>query len=93
MAKLTLYTNYSIRASAARQQLNSLGIDYIEVNVDQDADARDFLDQQRPIVGFPPPQYYVGDQLVWPEGFHQVSTLTAEQINQKIEEINASSTK
>lgn len=93
MSKLTLYTSYGIRSSAARQQLNSLGIDYVEINIDENQEAKEFLDQQRPLSGYPAPQYYVDSTLVWPDGFHEVSQLTAEQINQKVEEINASSTK
>lgn len=91
MAKLTVYTDRAVRSSAAKSYLANLGIDFEEVDVETNPEAVAFLESKgRDIPHHPLPQFYVGDVLAWPNGFKDVSTLTAEQINQRIEEINAS---
>ena len=91
MAKLTLYVDQGIRSSAAREQLKGLGIDFDEVNINVNEGAvASLIQQQRPVEKFNMPQYYVGDVLAWENGFKDVADLTATQINEKVEEINAS---
>jgi hypothetical protein len=91
MAKLTMYVDSGVRSSAARTYLKNLGVAFDEVNITVNEDAIAFLNaQQRPVSKFNMPQFYVGNKLVWEDGFKDVSGLNAEQINEKIEEINAS---
>jgi len=91
MAMLTMYVDSGVRSSAARAYLKDLGVTFNEINVTADADAEAFLNaQQRPVGKFNMPQFYVGGKLVWANGFKDVSGLTAEQINERVEEINAS---
>jgi glutaredoxin len=91
MAKLTMYVDSGVRSSAARTYLKNLGVAFDEVNITVNEDANTFLNEQkRPVGKFNMPQFYVGNKLVWEDGFKDVSGLTAEQINEKVEEINAS---
>lgn len=91
MAKLTMYVDSGVRSSAARTYLKNLGVAFDEVNITVNEDANTFLNEQkRPVGKFNMPQFYVGNKLVWEDGFKDVSSLTAEQINEKVEEINAS---
>ena len=91
MATLTMYVDSGVRSSAARTYLKNLSVTYNEINVTADPNAEEFLNaQQRPVSKYNLPQFYVGDKLVWANGFKDVSGLTLEQINEKIEEINAS---
>lgn len=91
MAKLTVYLDKSVRSQAAKQQLANLGIDYTAINVEEDAAALQFLESQgRDRAHYPLPQYYVGETVAWANGYKDVSTLNATQINQKVEELNAS---
>jgi glutaredoxin len=91
MAKLTMYVDSGVRSSAARTYLKDLGVAFDEVNITVNEDAMAFLnEQQRPVGKFNMPQFYAGGKLVWANGFKDVSGLTAEQINERVEEINAS---
>jgi hypothetical protein len=91
MATLTMYVDSGVRSSAARVYLKNLTVTFNEINVTADADAEAFLNaQQRPVSKYNLPQFYVGGKLVWANGFKDVSGLTLEQINEKVEEINAS---
>lgn len=91
MPNLTLYTTRGISCVVAKQKLDSMGIVYDEINVDDSVQARDFLESiERPIKTFPPPQFYVDNICVWENGFNEVNELTAEQIKERVEEINAS---
>lgn len=93
MAKLhlRLFVDRGVRSSIARQQLKNLNITFEEVNVDANEEARAFINQiGRPVSKYPLPQYYVGDVPAWDKGFEEVNQLTATQINERIEEINAS---
>jgi hypothetical protein len=90
MAILTMYVDSGVRSSVARAYLKNIGMTFNEINVTADADAEAFLNaQQRPVSKYNLPQFYAGDKLVWENGFKDVSGLTAEQINEKVEEINA----
>ena len=90
MAKLTMYVDSGIRSSAARTYLKGLGVAFDEVNITVNEDAAAFLnEQQRPVGKFNMPQFYLGSKLLWENGFKDISGLTAEQINEKVEEINA----
>ena len=87
---LKLYTDRAIRSQLAKSQLDQLGISYEEVNVEVDSNAVVFLESQgRDRNHNPLPQYYVGDKLAWTNGYKDVVTLNATQINLKIEELNA----
>lgn len=91
MAKLTVYTNRAVRSVVAKDYLTKLGIDFDETDVEQTPSAIEFLlSKNRDIQHYPLPQFYVGDVLAWENGFKDISNLTAEEINQRIEEINAS---
>lgn len=91
MAKLTMYVDSGVRSSAAREYLKNLGVAFDEINITVNEDATAFLNEQkRPVSKFNMPQFYVGDKLVWENGFKDVSNLTAIQINEQVEEINAS---
>lgn len=90
-AHLRLFVDRGVRSSVARQQLKNLNITFEEVNVDANEEARSFINQiGRPVSKYPLPQYYVADVPAWDKGYEEVGKLTAEEINQKIEEINAS---
>lgn len=84
MAKLTLYVDKGVRSGAARAQLKNLGIDFAEVNVDAGGMPAYMRDRK----SNPMPQYYVGETLAWENGFKDVAELTAEEINNRVEEIN-----
>ena len=91
MATLTMYVDSGVRSAAARTYLKGLGVQFNEINITVDESANTFLnEQQRPVGKFNMPQFYVGGKLVWANGFKDVSGLTAEQINERVEEINAS---
>jgi len=91
MANLTVYTNRAVRSVVAKQYLSDLGVAFDEVNVEQDPAGLVFLESQgRDLKHYPLPQFYVGNTLAWENGFKDISNLTAEQINQRVEEINAS---
>ena len=86
-----MYVDSGVRSSAARAYLKNLTVAFNEINVTADADAVAFLNaQQRPVSKYNLPQFYVGGKLVWANGFKDVSGLTLEQINEKVEEVNAS---
>jgi len=91
MATLKLYTDKTVRSHAARAHLIALGVAFEEVNVEQNASANTFLESKgRSRNKYPLPQYYVGDDLAWANGYRDVAQLTAAQINSKVEELNAS---
>lgn len=91
MATLKLYTDKTVRSHAARTHLQTLGVAFEEVNVEQTASADVFLESQgRNRKRYPLPQYYVGNKLAWANGYKDVAGLTAAQINSKVEELNAS---
>lgn len=90
MAKLTIYTDRNARSQLAMVQLDSYGIDHDVVDVEISPEAIALLESRgRDRAHFPMPQYYVGDVLAF-SGFKEVNFLTKEQINERIEEINAS---
>ena len=92
MSNLTMYVDSGVRSSAARAHLQNLGVAFVEINVTADENANTFLnEQQRPVQKFNLPQFYVGTTLAWENGFKDIVELTAEQINEKVEEINARS--
>jgi hypothetical protein len=90
MAKLTVYVDRNVRSQIAKTQLDEYGIDYDAVDVETTPEASTLLESRgRDRAHYPMPQYYVGDTLAF-EGFKEVNFLTKEQINSRIEEINAS---
>jgi glutaredoxin len=91
MSSLTIYTDSGVRSAVAKKFLADLGISFTEVNVNDDSTAVEFLDSHnRDRAHFPLPQFFVGDVLVWENGFKDISNLTVTEINNRIEEINAS---
>ena len=91
MATLNVYTDRSVRSAVAKKFLSDLGISFVEININETMSAVDFLNSKnRDLAHFPAPQFYVGDVLAWENGFKDISNLTATEINQRIEEINAS---
>lgn len=89
MAKLTLYVDRSARSELAKIQLRDFSIDHDIVDVETDTSAIALLESRgRDRSHYPMPQYYVGETLAF-EGFKQVNYLTKEEINSRIEEINA----
>ena len=85
-----MYVDSGVRSSAARAYLKNLGVAFDEVNITVNESANAFLSEQnRPVSKYNMPQFYLGNQLVWENGFKDVSGLTLEQINERIEEINA----
>lgn len=85
-----MYVDSGVRSSAARAYLKNLGVAFDEVNITVNESANAFLNEQnRPVSKYNMPQFYLGNQLVWENGFKDVSGLTLEQINERIEEINA----
>ena len=91
MAQLTVYTNKAVRSAVAKNFLTTLAIPFTEVDVDTTPSAVVFLESKgRDTNHFSPPQFYVGETLAWENGFKDISNLTATEINQRIEEINAS---
>lgn len=90
MAKLTLYTDRSVRSQLAKTHLTNLGVDFDEVNILEDDTAATFLESKgRDVLHYPVPQYYVGENLAWANGYKDVADLTVEQINTKVTELNA----
>jgi len=90
MAKLTLYTDKSVRSQIAKTQLANLGIDFDEVSILENGEAVTFLESKgRDVQHYPVPQYYVGESIAWLNGYKDVAKLTAEQINAKVTELNA----
>lgn len=90
---LTIYVDRGPRNELAQQHLTKLGIAYSVEYVNQSEAAAAFLiNQNRPPARFPLPQFYVGNTVVWENGFKDMHNLTAEQINQRLEEINATNT-
>lgn len=93
MANLTVYVNKAVRSAVAKKFLTDLGITFDEVDVETSTDAVEFLETRgRDLAHYPAPQFYVGTVLAWPNGFKDISILTATEINNRIEEINASNT-
>lgn len=91
MATLTVYTNRAVRSAVAKKFLSDLGISYDIVDLETTPSAVEFLESKgRDLAHYPAPQFYVGDVLAWEHGFKDISNLTATEINQRIEEINAS---
>lgn len=91
MENLTVYVNKAVRSAVAKKFLTDLGIAFNAVDVETSADAVSFLETQgRDLAHYPAPQFYVGNVLAWPNGFKDISSLTAIEINNRIEEINAS---
>ena len=91
MANLTVYTDRSVRSAAAKQFLTNLEIVFDEVNVDTTPEAVTLLESQgRDLKHYPLPQFYVGETLAWANGYKDVAGLNADQINERISEINAS---
>lgn len=90
MAKLTIYVDRNVRSQVAKTQLDGYGIDYDVVDIESTPEASALLESRgRDRTHYPMPQYYVGDVLAF-SGFKEVNFLTKEQINSKVEEINAS---
>lgn len=90
MADLKVYTDRAVRSAVAKKFLTDLGIEFDEINVEQDSSAVEFLEGQgRDTKHYPLPQFYVNNQLACPNGFKDLSVLTASEINQRIEELNA----
>lgn len=90
MARLTVYIDRTPRSQIALSQLQEYAVDHDVVNVEENPESLTLLEQQgRDRAHYPMPQYYVGETLAW-DGFKTVITLTAEQINERINEINAS---
>lgn len=90
MAKLTVYVNRAVRCSAAKQMLTTLEIDHDVVDIETSPEAIEFLESRgRDIKHHPLPQFYVGQTLAWENGFKDIVNLTVEEINQRVEEINA----
>lgn len=93
MANLIVYTDRAVRSVVAKQYLDRLGVAYDEVNVEATPSAVNLLESQgRALRHHPLPQFYVGSVLAWENGFKDIGGLTAEQINQRVEEINAANT-
>lgn len=87
---LTVYVDRSPRCELAQQHLIAQGVPFILTKVyESEAAAAFLIEQRRPPAKFPLPQFYIGNTLVWENGFKDMSSLTAAQINQRIEEINA----
>lgn len=90
MAKLTVYTDRAVRSAVAKQFLTNLGIDFEEVSIEDNPEAEAFLNSQgRDLKHHPLPQFYVNGKLAWENGFKDIAHLTAAEINQRIEELNA----
>jgi hypothetical protein len=69
-----------------------LGVNFDEVNVEleENASAIEFLEGKgRNRSHYPLPQYYVNETVAFDGGYKDVSVLTAEQINSRVEELNA----
>ena len=91
MANLTVYTDRAVRSAAAKQYLTNLGVTFDEINVDSTPEAVALLESQgRDLKHYPLPQFYVGSTVAWANGYKDVANLTAEQINERVSEINAS---
>jgi len=87
---LTMYVDSGTKSQIARGVLHKKGIEFTEIDVSTPK-AIEFLTKQ----GIEPtsydmPQFYIDEVLVWNNGFKDMYRLTTEEINQKIEEINAS---
>ena len=92
MATLKLYTDKGVRSGIAKTHLQGLGVNFDEVNVEleENASAIVFLESKgRDRSHYPLPQYYVNETVAYNGGYKEVVLLTAEQINSRIEEINA----
>ena len=90
MADLKVYTNRAVRSAVAKKFLQDIGVAFDEINVDENPEAMTFLESKnRDTRHHPCPQFYVNNQLAWTNGFKDVVNLTAEEINQRIEELNA----
>lgn len=90
---LTVYVDRSPRNELALQHLTKQGIAFTVEHVNTSEIAAAFLlNQNRPPARYPLPQFYLGDKLVWENGFKDMHDLTSEQINQRLEEINATNT-
>lgn len=90
MADLKVYTDRAVRSAVAKKFLTDLGVEFNEINVEEDSTAMEFLESQgRDTRHYPLPQFYVNNQLAWTNGFKDLSVLTASEINQRIEELNA----
>ena len=90
MAKLTIYTDRGPRSGLARTQLVNLGIDFDEVNVEENSSAVEFLESKgRDRAHFPLPQYYVGESVAWENGFKDVAPLSEGDITTRVGELNA----
>lgn len=90
MANLTVYVDRGARSEIAKIQLRDFGIAHNVVDVESDSTAVALLESRgRDRAHYPMPQYYVGEVLAF-EGFKVVNFLTKEEINSRIEEINAS---
>lgn len=90
MADLKVYTNRAVRSAVAKKFLQDIGVAFDEINIDETPGAVEFLESKnRHTRHYPCPQFYVNNQLAWENGFKDVVNLTAEEINQRIEELNA----
>ena len=92
MAALKLYTDKGVRSGIARTQLQQLGVAFDEINVEleENSSAIAFLESKgRDRAHYPLPQYYVNEQVAYENGFKDVNVLNADQINTRIEELNA----
>ena len=91
MANLSLYTDRGIRSVVAKKELDDMKIVYEEISTDTDPSAIEFLNSQdRHLTKVGLPQYFVGDVLAFEGGYAEVHNLSADEINQRVEEINAS---
>ena len=92
MATLKLYTDRGVRSGIAKAHLQGLGVNFDEVNVEleENVSAIAFLEGKgRDRNHYPLPQYYVNETVAFDGGYRDVSVLTAEQINSRVEELNA----
>ena len=82
---LTIYTkNVCPYCVKAKNYLNMKGIAYETINIEEDRDGRNFLvDQGLRSV----PQIFVGKKLLVAGGANELVRLSAEKINERIEEL------
>ena len=88
MAKLTLYTDKTVMSHVARQTLQEKNIDFDEIYIEENDQARSWLDSKRNLVYYPCPQFYVDHTLAF-ENVQEVIAKSEIEINQRVEEINA----
>lgn len=83
---ITIYSrNNCAHCQSAKQFLQQRNINFREVNIEQDPQAREFVQSQghRTV-----PQIYVGDRLLVDGGWSALSKLSTQEILDRISEIN-----